>query len=144
MCLNHTRERFALSTDSGCRRALYDNQDRPPLADVRTSRGQSRGRLTYGSNPETCPVRTIQAWIELAALSSGTLFRSINMQGQVQAARLSGIDVARVVKKFALRARPGCYGARGPFATGRTATSAAIAGASVAVDHETDGASQRA
>jgi integrase len=61
--------------------------------------------IPYGSNPETCPVRTIQTWIELAALSGGALFRSINRHGQVQAGRLSGIDVARVVKKLSHNGR---------------------------------------
>jgi site-specific recombinase XerC len=56
--------------------------------------------IPYGANPETCPVRTTQAWIEQAALSSGALFRAINRHGQVQAGRLSGSDVARVVKKL--------------------------------------------
>ena len=60
--------------------------------------------IPYGSNPETCPVRTIQAWIEQAGIANGPLFRSINRHGQVQAGRLSGIDVARVVKKLAERA----------------------------------------
>ena len=59
--------------------------------------------IPYGSSPETCPVRTIQAWIEQAALSGGALLRAINRHGQVQAGRLSGIDVARVVKKLAMR-----------------------------------------
>lgn len=45
--------------------------------------------IPYGSNPETCPVRTIQAWIETAALSSGALFKAINRHGQVQQGRLS-------------------------------------------------------
>ena len=40
--------------------------------------------IPYGSNPETCPVRTVQAWIEQAALSWRPLFRSINRHGQVQ------------------------------------------------------------
>lgn len=52
----------------------------------------------------TCPVRTMQAWIEAAAISGGPLFRSINRHGRVQPGRLSGIDVARVVKKLAVRA----------------------------------------
>ena len=45
--------------------------------------------IPYGSNPETCPVRTIQAWIEQAGIEAGPLFRSINRHGQVQAGRLS-------------------------------------------------------
>ena len=61
--------------------------------------------IPYGSNPETCPVRIMQAWIEAgAAISGGPVFRSINRHGQVQPGRLSGIDVARVVKKLAQRA----------------------------------------
>lgn len=86
--------------------------------------------IPYGSNPDTCPVRTIQAWIEQAALSDGALFRAINRHGQVQAGRLSGIDVARVVKKLARRAGldPAAYA--GHSLRAGHATSAAIAGAS--------------
>jgi site-specific recombinase XerD len=86
--------------------------------------------IPYGSNPDTCPVRTIQAWIEQAALSDGPVFRSINRHGQVQAGRLSGIDVARVVKKLATRAGldPAKYA--GHSLRAGHATSAAIAGAS--------------
>jgi hypothetical protein len=49
--------------------------------------------IPYGSNPDTCPVRTVQTWIETAALSGGALFRSINRHGQVQAGKLSGIEL---------------------------------------------------
>ena len=86
--------------------------------------------IPYGSNPETCPVRTIQAWIEQAALSVGALFRSINRHGQVQAGRLSGIDVARVVKKLALRGGLDATAYAGHSLRAGHATSAAIAGAS--------------
>jgi integrase len=86
--------------------------------------------IPYGSNPETCPVRTIQAWREVAGITSGPLFPSINRHGQFQQGRLSGIDVARVVKKLAERAGldPGKYG--GHSLRAGHATSAAIAGAS--------------
>jgi integrase len=86
--------------------------------------------IPYGSNPETCPVRTIQAWIEQAALSSGALFRAINRHGQIQAGRLSGIDVARVVKKLALRTGLDATAYAGHSLRAGHATSAAIAGAS--------------
>src|ERR1019366_9198728 len=33
--------------------------------------------IPYGSNPQTCPVRTMQAWIEQAAITAGPVFRSI-------------------------------------------------------------------
>jgi integrase len=86
--------------------------------------------IPYGSNPDTCPVRTCQAWIEQAGISNGPLFRSINRHGKVQPGRLSGIDVARVVKKLAKRAGldPAKYA--GHSLRAGHATSAAIAGAS--------------
>lgn len=86
--------------------------------------------IPYGSNPETCPVRTIQAWIEAAALSGGALFRAINRHGQIQAGRLSGIDVARLVKKLALRAGLDATAYAGHSLRAGHATAAAIAGAS--------------
>jgi site-specific recombinase XerD len=86
--------------------------------------------IPYGSNPETCPVRTIQGWLEIVGITSGPLFRSINRHGHVQSDRLSGIDVCRVVKKLAERAGldPAQYG--GHSLRAGHATSAAIAGAS--------------
>ncbi len=86
--------------------------------------------IPYGSNPDTCPVRNLHAWIEAAAITSGPLFRSINRHGQVQAGRLTPCDVARVVKKLAERAGldPSRYA--GHSLRAGHATSAAIAGAS--------------
>jgi site-specific recombinase XerD len=86
--------------------------------------------IPYGANPETCPVRTVQTWIEAAGIADGPLFRSINRHGRVQPAALSGGDVARVVKKLAQRAGldPAKYA--GHSLRAGHATSAAIAGAS--------------
>lgn len=86
--------------------------------------------IPYGSNPETCPVRTVQAWLEIACIGGGPLFRSINRHGKVRAGGLSGIDVSRVVKKLAQRVGfdPAKYA--GHSLRAGHATSAAIAGAS--------------
>jgi site-specific recombinase XerD len=86
--------------------------------------------IPYGANPDTCPVRVVQSWMELAGITTGALFRSISRHGHVQAGRLSGIDVARVVKKLAERAGldPAKYA--GHSLRAGHATSAAIAGAS--------------
>src|SRR5262249_56843651 len=75
-------------------------------------------------------VGAIQDWVERAGMSAGPLFRSINRHGQVQAGRLAGIDVARVVKKLAQRADldPGKYA--GHSLRAGHATAAAMAGAS--------------
>src|SRR5580658_7553448 len=85
--------------------------------------------IPYGSNPETCPVRTVQAWLAEAGADAGPLFRSINQHGQVRADRLSGIDVARVVKKLAVRAGLDAAKYAGHALRAGHATSAAIAGA---------------
>jgi site-specific recombinase XerD len=86
--------------------------------------------IPYGSNPETCPVRVLMGWLELATITTGPLFRSINRHGQVQTGRLSGIDVARVVKKLAERAGLDAAKYAGHSLRAGHATSAAIAGAS--------------
>jgi integrase len=86
--------------------------------------------IPYGSNPETCPVRVLQAWMEEAGINSGPLFRSINRHGQVQPGRLSGVDVARIVKKLAERAGLDATKYAGHSLRSGHATSAAIAGAS--------------
>ena len=86
--------------------------------------------IPYGSNPETCPVRTVQAWVEQAGVTAGPLFRSVNRHGLVQSGRLSGIDVARVTKKLAARAGLDAAKYAGHSLRAGHATSAAIAGAS--------------
>jgi len=64
------------------------------------------------------------------ALPRGTLFRSINRHGQIQPGRLSGIDVARVVKKLAERAGLDAANYAGHSHRSGHATSAAAAAAS--------------
>jgi site-specific recombinase XerD len=94
-----------------------------------TGAGRKIG-VPYGSNPDTCPVRTIQSWVEQAAISTGPLFRAVNRHGRVQAGRLSGIDVARIVKKLAERSGLTAAKYAGHSLRAGHATSAAIAGAS--------------
>jgi integrase len=85
--------------------------------------------IPYGANPETCPVRVLQDWMELAGITAGPLFRSLNRHGKLQPGRLSGIDVARVVKKLAERAGLDAAKYAGHSLRAGHATSAAIAGA---------------
>ncbi len=40
--------------------------------------------IPYGSNPDTCPVRVLQSWLETASIASGAVFRAINRHGQLQ------------------------------------------------------------
>src|SRR5262249_23255270 len=85
--------------------------------------------IPFGSNPETCPVRNLQTWIDAAGIATGPLFLSISRYVKLQWS-LSGLDVARIVKKLARRAGldPAKYS--GHSLRAGHATSAAIAGAS--------------
>ena len=75
--------------------------------------------IPFGANRETCPVRNVQAWLELVDSSTGPLFRSLSRHGRLQPGRLSGVDVARIVKKLAdrpdwmLRSTPGIHSGPG-------------------------------
>jgi integrase len=60
--------------------------------------------IPYGQHPETCPVRALQAWREVAGISEGLLFRAVNKSGKVGGKGLSPIDVARAVKSAAAAA----------------------------------------
>jgi site-specific recombinase XerD len=86
--------------------------------------------IPYGSNPETCPVRVLQTWLEATGAASGPLFRAINRHGQLRQSRLSPADVARIVKKLALRAGLDAAKYAGHSLRAGHATSAAVAGAS--------------
>jgi integrase len=68
--------------------------------------------------------------MEHAGISAGPLFRSINRHGHLRPDRLSGIDVARVVKKLAERAGLDAARYAGHSLRAGHATAAAIAGAS--------------
>lgn len=86
--------------------------------------------LPYGSNPATCPVRTVRAWLDVAGITVGPVFRAVNRHGRVAAARLSNRSVANIVKAAAERAGldPGAYA--GHSLRAGLATAAAKAGKS--------------
>lgn len=65
-------------------------------------RGEQVG-IPYGSDPSTCPVRAVRAWMEAAGLVSGPVFRSINRHGTVSDRRLPDRVVAELVKACAER-----------------------------------------
>jgi len=107
---------------------------------------QGAGRkigIPYGSNPETCPVRTVQKWIELAGIVAGPLFRSISRHGL----RLGGSVVAdrrgaRGEKtRGPRRARP--REVRGPLAESGPCDQRRDCGRVRALDHEPDRTPER-
>ena len=60
--------------------------------------------IPYGSHRETCPVRTLQQWLDIAEIDEGPIFRPINRHGTVGPGRLSDRSVAFVVQRAAKRA----------------------------------------
>ena len=60
--------------------------------------------IPFGSDPATCPVRALRAWLEASGIAEGPLFRPVNRHGQVGERRLSDKAVALVVKRAAAAA----------------------------------------
>lgn len=85
--------------------------------------------IAYGSNPATCPVRALQAWLEQTGLREGPLFRSLR-HGRLQPRGLDGRDVARIVKRAATLAGLDATAFSGHSLRAGLATAAAAAGVS--------------
>jgi integrase len=61
--------------------------------------------VPYGAHIETCPVRALTAWLSLAHITDGPVFRPVTRSGHVLAERLTDRTVARIVKRAVLAAR---------------------------------------
>lgn len=61
-------------------------------------RSQIKG-IPFGSEPTTCPVQAIKAWLLAAKIGDGPLFRPIDRHGNLGEAPLSGDAVAAIVKR---------------------------------------------
>lgn len=94
---------------------------------------EAQGRkigIPYGSTFETCPLRSLQAWLGASGITEGPLFRHVNRHGQMQPGRLSDRAVALIVKRYAVAAGLDVTRYSGHSLRAGFATSAAIAGAS--------------
>src|SRR5271166_1187392 len=60
--------------------------------------------LPRGRSDETCPVSALQAWLVVAEITAGPLFRKVNRGGVVETARLSPDAVRQILLKRAARA----------------------------------------
>jgi len=67
--------------------------------------GQGRPvALPYGSDPQTCPVRALRAWMEGAGITNGPLFRAVGRTGSVRDRPLHADSVGFLVKRAVGRA----------------------------------------
>jgi len=61
--------------------------------------GTAKG-LPYFDNPEYCPVISIQKWIEISRISSGSLFRRFTKGSKLSENRLTDQTVALIIKEY--------------------------------------------
>lgn len=57
--------------------------------------------VPYGGTPASCPVRSVRAWLDAAAITAGPVFRPVAKGGRSGDERLSDRAVALVVKRAA-------------------------------------------
>ena len=79
------------------------------LVTLRRSKTDQEGEgrtvgIPYGSHPQTCPVRAVQAWLKVAEIQAGPIFRSVDQHGRIATERLSDRSVARIIQDAAKRA----------------------------------------
>lgn len=93
--------------------------------------GQGRPvALPYGSDPRTCPVRALHAWLERAGIMTGPLFRAIDRRALVGNQALHADSVAYLVKRAVGRAGLDTAEYAGHSLRAGLATQAAMNGAS--------------
>ncbi|MCC3358946.1 site-specific integrase [Bacillus sp. REN16] len=54
--------------------------------------------LPYGSNPNTCPIRTLESWLNVAQITEGYIFPSFDPRSQL--AHPNEKTIASFVKKY--------------------------------------------
>jgi site-specific recombinase XerD len=102
---------------------------------IRRSKTDQEGQgrkvgIPYGSNRATCPVRSMEGWLDASGIAAGPLFRPINRHGHLGDQRLTAQSVALVVKRAALAAGLDSDRYAGHSLRAGLATSAAAAGVS--------------
>jgi site-specific recombinase XerD len=75
---------------------------------IRRSKTDQEGKgarvgILFGSDPATCPVRTLRAWLDTAGVTEGPVFRQVDRFGNM-GGRLTGKSAAERVKVACTRA----------------------------------------
>jgi integrase len=109
--------------------------------------GETKG-IPLGTWAETCPVRTLKAYLKAAGITEGPLFRPLNRHGTVKPKRLNGSDIAVIIKRSAEAAgfEPKEYSGhslRAGFATAAAAAGASDRAIKKQTGHKSDRVLQR-
>jgi site-specific recombinase XerD len=91
-------------------------------------KGQKVG-IPRGRHPGTCPVKALQAWLELASIDAGPIFRGVDCHGRIMPGRLTDRSVALIVQRVAEAAGLDPAQFAGHSLRAGLATSAAMTGA---------------
>ena len=60
--------------------------------------------IVFGRHEDTCPARALRLWVDVAAITSGPVFRKVNKGGRVEARRLSEDAVRQILLRRAAQA----------------------------------------
>jgi len=90
-------------------RADVDLDARGAVITIRRSKTDQEGAglvkvIPALADPTLCPVRALRAWLDVAGITSGALWRGIDRWGHVRAGALDAKQVARIVKAGAAAA----------------------------------------
>jgi len=86
--------------------------------------------IPVGTSDATCPKYALEAWLQLAAITSGPIFRPIDRWGHVGTRALSSLGVARAVKRALTALEVDTTAYSGHSLRSGLATAAAMAGVS--------------
>jgi site-specific recombinase XerD len=105
------------------------------IVNIRRSKTDQEGQgrrvgIPYGSNPATCPVQALEAWLAVLGADGGPLFRGINRHGHLAGRRLTPQSVALIIKRLAAQAGMEVKDLAGHSLRAGLATAAAAAGVS--------------
>jgi integrase len=88
--------------------ADVEERDEGLAVTIRRSKTDQEGAggqvgVPYGSNPLTCPVRSLRSWLELAGITDGPLFSPVDRHGRISCSRLSAAGANRLVQRAVAR-----------------------------------------
>lgn len=95
--------------------------------------------IPFGSQPETCPVKAVQKWLDETRIDEGPLFRSVSRGGLIRDTALSDRVVANVVKRSLTAAGKSATRYAGHSLRAGLITQAAMAGVSERAIQEQSG-----
>lgn len=79
------------------------------LVTIRKSKTDQAGEgkihgVHFGNHTRTCPVHSMKQWLEESGIVEGAVFRRIDRHGNLGENAITGRSIARIIKRYALKA----------------------------------------